>query len=74
MKVERRSTRLAQSGSVVVDRCRCGNSFTLHIGGVALRLPESALHDVYDTLGEALVRQAMDADSNILGLADLRKN
>ena len=74
MKVEENSTRLAESGGVVIDRCSCGNAFYLHIGGVALRLPESALHEVYETLGEALVRQAMDGDRSLLHAASLREN
>lgn len=74
MKLEENSTRLAQSASVHVDRCSCGNSFYLHIGGVAMRLPESALHEVYETLGEALVRQAIDGESTLLGALSLREN
>ena len=74
MKVEENSTRLAQSAGVIVDRCSCGNSFYLHIGGVALRLPESALDELYETLGEALVRQAIDSDRSILRAASMREN
>ncbi len=74
MKVEENSTRLAESASVIVDRCSCGNSFYLHVGCVALRLPESALNELYKTLGEALVRQAIDSDSNILRAVSLQEN
>ena len=74
MKIEQSSTRLAQSASVVIDRCSCGNSFYLHIGGVAMRLPESALHEVYETLGEALVRQAMEDGTDVLRPVDLQRN
>ena len=74
MKIEQNSTRLAQSGAIIVDRCSCGNSFYLHIGGVAMRLPESALHEIYETLGEALVRQAIEGESNLLRAVSLQKN
>jgi hypothetical protein len=74
MKTEENSTRLAESASVVIDRCSCGNSFYLHIGGVALRLPESALHEIYETVGAALVRQAMDGDSSILHAVSMQEN
>lgn len=74
MKVEENITRLAESASVVIDRCSCGNAFYLHIGCVALRLPESALNELYETLGQALVRQAMDGDSSILRAVSLQEN
>lgn len=74
MKVEENITRLAQSAGVIVDRCGCGNSFYLHIGGVALRLPESALEELYETLGEALVRQAIAGERSILHANSMLEN
>ncbi|MFK7999975.1 MAG: hypothetical protein AB8H86_10270 [Polyangiales bacterium] len=74
MKVEDSTTRLAESAGVIVDRCSCGNSFYLHIGGVALRLPQSALEELYETLGEALVRQAIASERSILDANSMLEN